>query len=344
MGSAPLARAIERLEARESLSSVECEQAVATMLEDEAPGSLTTDFLTALHKKGQTAEELLGAVTAIRKRMIRFDCGCDGSDRLDTCGTGGDGAATVNVSTAAAIVVAACGVRVVKHGNRAATGSSGSSDVLDRLGVTVDVETSVLRKCLDELGIAFLFAPSFHPGLQRVAAVRRQLPFRTIFNLVGPLCNPACPTHQLLGAPSDEQARVVAEVLSSGESVRRAVVVTGSDGLDEVTLDGPTRVRVVEPGTIRELQFNPGDFGLPTVRAGELRISGPEESAYRLQRLLAGEPGPVRSIVLANAAAALWTLSPGALPVLVARAARAIDSQAAARLLERWCELTREGR
>jgi anthranilate phosphoribosyltransferase len=344
MSPAPLIWAIERLEARESLSVVESEEAVAAMLEDEAPESLTRNFLTALHRKGQSTEELLGAVAAIRKRMITFDCGSLGGDCLDTCGTGGDGAGTVNVSTAAAIVIAACGVRVVKHGNRAATGSSGSSDVLDRLGVTVDVDMPVLRKCLDELGIAFLFAPSFHPGLRRVAAVRRQLPFRTIFNLVGPLCNPACPTHQLLGVPSDEQARVVSEVLVRGELVRRAVVVTGGDGLDEVTLDGPTRVRVVEPGTIRELQFNPDDFGLPTVHAQELRITGPDESAHRLRRLLAGEPGPVRSIVLANAAAALWTVCPGPLPELVARAARAIDSQAAARLLERWRELTREGR
>ncbi len=177
-----------------------------------------------------------------------------------------------------------------------------------------------------------------------MAAVRRQLPFRTIFNLVGPLCNPACPTHQLVGVPSDAQARRVAEVLARAKSVRRAVVVTGGDGLDEVTLDGPTRVRVIEPGTIRELVWNRDDFGLPRVHAKELRISGPEASADRLRRMLAGEPGPVRSIVLANAAAAFWTISPGPLPPLVDRAARAIDSQAAAQLLSRWCELTREHR
>ena len=246
--------------------------------------------------------------------MIAFDSDPADGDRLDTCGTGGDGAETVNVSTAAAIVLAACGVRVVKHGNRAATGRSGSSDVLDRLGVVVDVETSVLRHCLDELGITFLFAPRFHPGLRGVAAVRRQLPFRTIFNLVGPLCNPASPTHQLVGVPGDDQARLMAEVLARSDSIRRAVVVTGGDGLDEVTLDGPTRVRVVEPGTIRELVWSPDDFGLPRVHAKELRISGPEASADRLRRMLAGDPGPVRSIVLANAAAALWTLSPGPLP------------------------------
>ena len=344
MSSAPLFVAGERLAAGRSLSARECQEAVAAILDDQAAEAQTRAFLTALHQKGESADELLGAVSAIRQRMIVFASGPADRDRLDTCGTGGDGAETVNVSTAAAIVLAACGVRVVKHGNRAATGSSGSSDVLNRLGVNVDVEISVLRKCLDELGITFLFAPRFHPGLRGVAAVRRQLPFRTLFNLVGPLCNPASPTHQLVGVPGDAQARLMAEVLSRAESVRRALVVTGGDGLDEVTLDGPTRVRMIEKGTIRELVWTPADFGLPSVHASELRISGPEASADSLRAMLGGDPGPVRAIVLANAAAALWTISPGPLPALVDRAARAIDSQAAARLLRRWCEITREGR
>jgi len=341
MSSSPLSLALERLAAGESLSAAQCQEAVAAILGNQAPGADTKAFLTTLHQKGESAEELLGAVRAIRQRMIAFDSGPAAGDSLDTCGTGGDGAETVNVSTAAAIVLAACGVRVVKHGNRAATGRSGSSDVLDRLGVAVDVDSSVLRQCLEELGIVFLFAPRFHPGLCGVAAVRRQLPFRTLFNLVGPLCNPASPTHQLVGVPGDDQARLMAEVLARAESIRRAVVVTGGDGLDEVTLDGPTRVHVVEPGTIHEAVWSSDDFGLPRVHAGELKVSGPEESADRLRQMLAGEPGPVRAIVLANAAAALWTISPGPLPALVDRAARAIDSGAAARLVERWSELTR---
>jgi anthranilate phosphoribosyltransferase len=341
MSSSPLSQALERLAAGESLSAAQCQEAVAAILDDQAADADTKAFLTTLHQKGESAEELLGAVRAIRQRMIAFDSGPAAGDSLDTCGTGGDGAETVNVSTAAAIVLAACGVRVVKHGNRAATGRSGSSDVLDRLGVAVDVDTSVLRQCLEELGIVFLFAPRFHPGLRGVAAVRRQLPFRTLFNLVGPLCNPASPTHQLVGVPGDDQARLMAEVLARAESIRRAVVVTGSDGLDEVTLDGPTRVHIIEPGTIHEGFWSPDDFGLGRVHAGELKVSGPEESADRLRRMLAGEPGPVRAIVLANAAAALWTISPGPLPGLVGRAAQAIDSGAAARLVERWSELTR---
>ena len=205
-------------------------------------------FLTALRVKGETADELEGAVAAVRERMIRWESGMDAAPLLDTCGTGGDGAGTVNISTAAAIVVAACGVPVVKHGNRAATGLSGSSDVLAVLGVATDLGPALSRRCLAELGIAFLFAPRFHPGLVRLAPVRRQLPFRTIFNLVGPLCNPASPSHQLVGVPDENQAELVAQVLSRQEHIHRAVVVTGCDGLDEVTLDGPTQVWVVEAG------------------------------------------------------------------------------------------------
>jgi anthranilate phosphoribosyltransferase len=260
---------------------------------------------------------------------------------VDTCGTGGDGASTVNVSTATAIVLAACGVRVVKHGNRAATGSSGSSDVLDHLGVAIDVEAAVLMRCLDELGIVFLFAPRFHPGLRGVAAVRRQLPFRTIFNLVGPLCNPASPTHQLVGVPREDQAQRMALALSRAKSIRRALVVTGCDGLDEVTLDGPTRVCVVEPGAIREAVWTPDSFGLPSVPSKDLIVSGPAESASRLRQMLEGERGPIRQIVLANVAAALWTVAPDPLAEGVARAAEAIDSGTAARLLAQWSLLTR---
>jgi anthranilate phosphoribosyltransferase len=273
--------------------------------------------------------------------MIVFDSDQAGCACLDTCGTGGDGADTVNVSTAAAIVVAACGIRVVKHGNRAASGRSGSSDVLAQLGIAFDAELPVVRQCLDELGIAFLFAPRFHPGLHRVAAVRSQLPFRTIFNLAGPLCNPASPTHQLIGVPSAEHARRMSEVLVQSAEVRRALVVTGSDGLDEVTLDGPTTVRIIESGHVREEDWTRHDFGLRPVRAQELRVSGPAESAGLLRKMLAGEDGPVRAIVLANAAAALWVMAPCPLPQAVQRAALAIDSGNAARLVDRWSDLTR---
>jgi anthranilate phosphoribosyltransferase len=341
MQASPVARALSQLQAGVSLSLEECREAVATMLDGGASEQAARAFLTALHQKGESTQELAGAVRAIRDRMIPFDAGTSGADLLDTCGTGGDGASTVNVSTATAIVLAACGVRVVKHGNRAASGSSGSSDVLEHLGVAIDAEVEILRRCLDELDIVFLFAPRFHPGLKGIAPVRRQLPFRTIFNLVGPLCNPASPTHQLVGVPGEREARRMAEALEQSRSLRRALVVSGYDGLDEVTLSGPTRVLVVELGSIEEQTWTPEDFGLPEVETSALRVSGPEESAQTIGQMLRGEPGPVRQVVLANAAAALWALAPCPLQEGVARVARAIDSGAAAQLAERWSMLTR---
>jgi anthranilate phosphoribosyltransferase len=343
MSSSPLSLALERLASGESLAAAECQNAVGSLLDGAESEAAAGAFLAALHIKGVSADELHGAVGAIRDRMIAFDCDWRTGACLDTCGTGGDGADTVNVSTGTAIVVAACGERVVKHGNRAATGKSGSSDVLEQLGVVIDLDLPTLRRCLDELGIAFLFAPKFHPGLRGIAPLRRQLPFRTIFNMVGPLCNPASPTHQLVGVPGESQARRLAEALARSGLIHRAVVVTGCDGLDEVTLDGPTHVRIVESGKIREATWTPSDFGLPRVSASELVVTGPQESAQRLMLTFAGEPGPVRDIVLANAAAALWTIEPCSLPEAVARSAYAIDSGAVARLLERWSELSGGG-
>jgi anthranilate phosphoribosyltransferase len=341
MSETPLYLALRRLAAADSLSDLEAQAAMADLLDGKAPEAAAGAFLTALRQKGETAQELLGAVAAIRERMIAFAIDRADGDCLDTCGTGGDGADTVNVSTAAAIVVAACGARVVKHGNRSASGRSGSSDVLDQLGICFDVELAILTRCLAELSITFLFAPRFHPGLGRLARVRSQLPFRTIFNLVGPLCNPASPTHQLVGVPHEDHARRMAEVLAQTPCLRRALVVTGSDGLDEVTLAGPTQVQIVEAGQVSKQVWTRDDFGLPAVNAAELRVSGPEESARLMRRLFEGEPGPVREIVLANAAAGLWTISPCPLPQAVHRAAKAIDSGAARALLRRWSELTR---
>ena len=318
------------------LSPDEAERAVGSLLEGEVSEAVTSAFLTALRIKGETADELEGAVRAIRSRMIRWESGIAPERLLDTCGTGGDGAGTVNISTAAAIVVAACGVPVVKHGNRAATGNSGSSDVLSALGVSADPGPDVLSRCLAELNIAFLFAPRFHPGLKPVAAVRRQLPFRTLFNLVGPLCNPACPAYQLVGTPDEAQADLLAAVLARLEHVRRAAVVWGSDGLDEVTLDGLTRVRVVEAGAVHLESWHPEDFGLKACHAAELRVRGPEDSAERIRRTFEGEPGPVRDYMLANSAAALWVTGQSSLREGVSRAATAIDSGAAARLLTQW--------
>jgi anthranilate phosphoribosyltransferase len=333
--------AIRALVAGRDLDADETEAAIDAILAGEASDASTSAFLTALKVKGETADELVGAVRAVRARVSAAGLIVPASGLLDTCGTGGDMANTVNVSTAAAIVVAACGVPVAKHGNRAASGNSGSAEVLDELGVAVDAEPAVLSRCLAELGIAFLFAPRFHPGLRSVAAVRRELPFRTLFNLVGPLANPARPGFQLLGVAGEAQARLVAGALAR-LGTTRAAVVTGHDGLDEVSLDGPTRVLLVERGEVSERRWLAADFGLGPAPVADLRVSGPADSAARISHLLAGEPGPVRETVLANAAAALWVAGEPDLEAAVARAADAIDSGLAARLLMSWREMSHQ--
>jgi anthranilate phosphoribosyltransferase len=335
--------AIEKLIAGRSLTVSESHAAVAAMLQGVVADAAVAAFLTALRVKGETAEELEGAVSAIRERMIHFDTGSSTELIVDTCGTGGDGSGTVNISTAAAIVVAACGVSVVKHGNRAASGNSGSSDVLAELGVAIDSEMSLLQRGLAETGFAFLFAPRFHPGLRRVAPIRSQLPFRTLFNLVGPLCNPASPSHQVVGAPEGPHAELLADVLARLPDIRRAAVVSGSDGIDEVTIDGPTNVRLVEPGNVRHFVWQPEDFGLNRSSAQNLYVRGPSESAERIERVFAHETGPVRDYILANSAAALWITGRCALREGVEMAASAIDSGRAAAVLQRLRELAPAG-
>ncbi len=339
--SAPLIEALKKLAAGIDLSAEETAASVSALMAGTESDVVIAAFLTALRVKGETANELAGAVMAVRERMASWEVDPVRRPLIDTCGTGGDGADSVNVSTAAAIVVAACGVSVAKHGNRSATGRSGSAEVLTELGVAIEAEPERLRRCLAELGITFLFAPAFHPALRHAASVRKSLPFRTLFNLVGPLANPARPEYQLVGVAGQAQANLVAGALVR-LGIRRASVVTGGDGLDEVTLDGPTRVLWVEAGVVSERTWTPEDFNLPRVQAGSLRVAGPADSASRLRGFLAGEPGPVRSIVLANSAAAL--LVAGAVDHLregVQIAAGAVDSGAAAALLEAWGRLSR---
>ncbi len=336
-----LLEALERLGRGSDLSAPETHAAVSAIMAGEASEVAIGAFLTALRVKGETAEELAGAVAAIREWMVPWEPLNPPRSLLDTCGTGGDGANTVNVSTATAVVVAACGVAVAKHGNRSASGNSGSAEVLTELGIDIEAAPWTLRRCLDELNITFLFAPKFHPALRFAAPVRRQLPFRTLFNMVGPLANPARPDFQLVGVSGDRQADLIARALAQ-LGARRGAVVTGSDGLDEVTLTGPTRVRWVESGQITDTTWTPADFGLPEVRAFDLRVSGPTDSATRLRDVFSGTTGPIRAMVLANSAAALWVCGHvTGLREGVAVAAHAIDSGAAAWLLERWGRLSR---
>ena len=336
-----LAEALATLGNGRGLSEEMARDAFSAIVDGRATEPQIAALLTALRVKGETVEELAGAVGAIRERMSPFD-----SPRrpiLDTCGTGGDGSSSVNISTASAIVAAASGAAVAKHGNRSASGVSGSSDVLDRLGVAIAPDLAILQRCLGELGITFLFAPNYHPALRHAANVRRQLPFRTAFNLVGPLANPSRPEYQLVGVPNEHSADLMAGALRR-LGVLRAAVVTGEDGLDEVSLDAPTRVLWIESGRIEPRTWTPSDFDLPRVSASELRVTGPDQSAELLRAMLDGANGPVRHVVLANTAAALLVSGlADALPDGVRCAAEAIDSGAARELLRRWASLSNGG-
>jgi anthranilate phosphoribosyltransferase len=288
-------------------------------------------LLVALRIKGETAGEIAAAAEALREQMVRLTP--TRRPVVDTCGTGGDGTGTFNVSTAAALVVAGAGVSVVKHGNRAVSGKSGSADVLRELGVDVEAGPAWAQSCLDRLGFAFCYAPQFHPGMAHVGRLRRQLGIRTLFNLLGPLSNPAGADCQLLGvgdpALLDPLAGAAARL-----GVRRAVLVCGRDGLDEVTLAAPTRVRIVEGDAYTATEWTPADFGLGTVELTEVQADGPAASAATVRAVLANEDGPARRLVLANAAAALWAA--GAVPTLkegVARAEAAVSTGAAGRVL-----------
>jgi anthranilate phosphoribosyltransferase len=259
-------------------------------------------FLVGLRAKGETAEEIAAAAGVLRENMVRLETGRE--DILDTCGTGGDGTGTFNISTAAALVAAGAGVPVVKHGNRAASSRCGSADVLTALGVTIEGDASWAKHCLDQAGLAFCFAPRFHPALKRVAEVRRRLGVRTLFNCLGPLANPAGAAYQLLGVGHPEMLEPLAGALCR-LGTRHALLVCGRDGLDEVSLSGPTQVLEVKQGRINAWDWTPDDFDLPPCTLDDLRVDSAQESAAMIQGVLEGEDGPCSHIVLANAAAAL---------------------------------------
>jgi anthranilate phosphoribosyltransferase len=327
---------LHRLAARRDLTREEAATLVDLLTGDAATDAQVGAALMALAIKGETAEELAGLAEAMRARAVPVRT----RHRVfvDTAGTGGDGAGTFNVSTAAAFVIAAAGLPVAKHGNRAASSRSGSADVLRELGAPVEMGPDDAACALDELNICFLFAPLYHPATRRVAEVRRQLGVRTAFNLLGPLTNPARAPRQIIGVGDPSALERVARA-AAALGVERAWVVHG-DGLDEVTVTGPTRVAEVRGGRYEgEREVTPRDFGLATRSRGELAGGDPAENAAIVRRTLAGETGgAARDIVLANAAAGLVvgdvvdTLEEG-----VERATRAVDSGAARDLLEQFC-------
>jgi anthranilate phosphoribosyltransferase len=259
-------------------------------------------FLIALRMKGETAGELAAAAAVLREHMIVFEAGRP--DVLDTCGIGGDGMGTFNISTAVALIAAGAGVPVVKHGNRAVSSRSGSADVLAALGVALQEDRDWVQRCLSRAGLAFCFAPHFHPALRHVAAIRRRLQVRTLFNCLGPLANPAGACYQLLGVGRPELLDPLAGALAR-LGTRRAFLVCGQDGLDEVSLSGPTLVREVRGTTVSAAQWRPSDFGLDPVSLIDLVVGGPEESAAVIRAILEGQDSPAARVAIANAAAAL---------------------------------------
>lgn len=331
--ASPFTYFIDRIAGGESLSRTVMGEAIDCLISGERSEEEIGGFLLALRGKGETAEEIAGAAESLRRHMTRIRSRRTGL--LDTCGTGGDRSGTFNISTAAAIVTAAAGVPVAKHGNRSYSSKSGSADVLAELGVNIAATVPQVEACLNELGICFCFAPLMHPSMKHVAAVRKKLGVPTIFNLLGPLVNPASADFQLLGVGKPELRPVIAEALQRLGS-KRALVVSGEDGLDEVTLAGRTNVTEVGPGGNREFAWTPEDFGLTRSPLDSLKIENPSESAAVIRGVLAGEPGPAWDIVVLNSAAALVTAGAEIDPSAASdRAAAAINSGAAGELLKR---------
>jgi len=294
---------LRRLIAGSDLERGEMEALVGRWVEGSLEPAFQAGLLTALAAKGESADEIAGAAAALRLRARRVPHALP--DVVDTCGTGGDGRGTFNVSTAAAIVAAGAGVPIAKHGNRAVSSRSGSADVLAALGVEIELEPAAAGRCLEDVGIAFLFAPRLHPAMGAVAPVRRALGVRTLFNLLGPLANPAGAERQLLGVYSADLVEVMAAVLARLGS-RHALVVHGHDGLDEITTTGPTWVAEVREGGVRTWELEPAAVGVGIAAAADLAGGDPAANAAALERLLAGEPGPLADITALNAGAAIY--------------------------------------
>lgn len=331
--------AIKAVIAGTDLSSRDVEAVMDTILSGEATPAQIAAFVVGLRMKGESSDEIAAAARSLRKHCESIRPNVDGP-LLDTCGTGGDGLHTFNISTASAIVVAACGVAVAKHGNRAVSSKAGSADVLEALGVRIDLPAEAVQRCIEEVGIGFLFAPSHHAAMRHVAPIRRELGIRTVFNLLGPLANPASATHQVVGVFDPARVEQLAQALGA-LGLEAAWVVHGDGGLDEVSPCGPTRVAELQNGTVRTFEVTPKDFGVDAVSLDGLRGGDATENADIIARVLDGEPGSARVAVAMNAAAALCVAGVAANPKAGAeRAAEALDSGAAARTLAQWAKYT----
>lgn len=292
---------LHRVALREDLSVDEARAAMLVLLAGEVSAVEVSAFLVALKVKGETAAELAGLARGMRERMIQVEAA---SDVVDICGTGGDGSGTFNISTTAAFVMAGAGAHVAKHGNRAISSSTGAADVLEALGVNVTATPGDAARLIREVGIGFLFAPAFHPSVKHVQPVRRELKMRTVFNLLGPLANPAGARRAVIGAPTVAAAELMAEALRM-LGTERAFVVHGHGGLDEVSTTGPTDVFEVAGNSITRRVWEPADFGVPRAEVSALLGGEAAHNAKLVRAILDGEVGPRRDIVIANAAAGL---------------------------------------
>lgn len=323
----PLQAATDIVRSGTDLTVSQTSDLIGLMLEGKASDEAIGSLLLGLREKGESVSELVGAALAMRQHMTPIPHQC--SVLLDTCGTGGSGSGTFNISTATAIVVAAAGIPVAKHGNRKATSKTGSADVLAELGVAIESSADAVAKTLERVGLCFCFAPKLHPAMKHVGQVRRQLGVPTLFNLLGPLCNPAGATHQLLGTGRGPDQQKIASALAQLQTTR-SLVVRGEDGQDEVTLASGTVVLDVQQNAIQELHWTPESFGLESVSTADLQAADPAESAVIIRDLLAGKPGACRDTVIANTAAALWLVGKtNDLASGSVLAAEAIDSGAA---------------
>ena len=339
MTDQPFAQTLAAATGTCGLSAEAAEDAFTRMMTGELTPAQMGGLLMAMRTRGETAAEITGAVRAMRAQMTTVDAP---EGAVDTCGTGGDGAGTYNISTAAALVAAACGVPVAKHGNRAQSSSTGAADVLEALGVDVEAGPEPMARALRECGTCFLLAPVHHPAMRHVAPVRKELGTRTVFNLLGPLANPARVRRQVVGVFAPEWVEPMAHVLNN-LGHEHAWVVHGADGLDELSTTGPNRVAEVRGGAVRTFTLTPEDAGLTRTTLDHLRGGDREVNAGAIRGLLRGERGPFRDIVLLAAGTALVvadhaaTISGG-----VAQAAAAVDDGRATRVLERFRAITTE--
>ena len=342
MTSPIITEAVRALVDRRDLSRLEAAAAMEAIMSGAATNAQIAAFLTALRMKGETVEELIGFAQVMRQKAVKIrasgaDLAQTGTDRemlIDTCGTGGDASGTFNVSTATAFVVAGAGLKVAKHGNRSVSSLCGSADVVETLGINIELSPAKVARCVDEVGIGFLYAPLLHTAMKHVMAARREMGVRTVFNMLGPLTNPAGANAQVIGVYSAALTEPLARVLAELGTIR-AFVVHGADGLDEISNTGESHIAEVHEGVVRSSRVRPEDFDVPRAAIGDLQGGDRQENAEIIRRVLGGEPGPRRDIVLMNAAAALVAGGKaGDFKAGMALAARSIDSGAARRKLE----------